>query len=302
MTPRWRGMVAPLLLLLLGQACPQVAQALPGELGSNWTTGMELNLSGRFNPVGASVGGRATVRRRLFHEDHVLRKTGLGNVLLAPSAVGLAVTADTSPAYVRAGVGLEFMPAAVWRMRLTWQATQTFGNFGFLMKFEDRTDPYGPIHRVFRGRVPGAMQARLVQRLMAENLFQVKLWRIILFNLTNVELGRVGPGGGWFYNGEYDLLVRGAWDVVGRNVFLAAVSVLDGKSMPELAVGGFHMVAASVWSRGVTMQAGAAVVVGPPVRGIIPRSASWIILAGFHLWDRHRQSTPYLVWLMSLAF
>lgn len=279
------------------------AHAQPGELGSGWTTGMEATLGGRFNPVGASVAGRVSLRRRLFHEDHWLRRSGLGSALFTPSSVGLQAMADVSPAYVRTGVGLEFMPAAVWRMRLGWQVTQSFGLFGHLMEFDDPRARYGSMERTFRRQKdPGVMQARLTHRVVGENLFQLKVWRIILFNQTNVELSRVGPGGGWFYNGEYDLLLRGAWDVVGRNVLLAAVSVLDGRTMPELAVGGFHMVSASWWSRGITMQAGAAVVLGPPLRGIIPRSASWIILAGFHVYDRNRQSTPYLVWLMSLAF
>jgi hypothetical protein len=261
----------------------------------------ESSLAARSVPVGAGVGTRMSLRYMLFPKGHEVRERPILNALLAPAHLGLGTVAEVSPAFVRAGVGVEFMPLAVWRMRLTYHATQTFGLFGFMTQFDQPQDEYNPVARIARAHVRGAAQARVVHRLMGENLLQAKVWRLLAFNLTNVE-GFTALDGGYFYSGEYDMLLRGRGELVLRNVFLGAVSLLDGPGVPELAVGGFHMFTRSMFTHAQSQQVGLAVVAGPPMRGRIPRGFTWIILAGVHLQDRYHALHPYLVWLATLAF
>ncbi|MBI5495432.1 MAG: hypothetical protein HY904_10445 [Deltaproteobacteria bacterium] len=286
--------------LLVALAVPAAAA---GQLegSGHWAAGAEGSVAGRYNPVGVSAALRTTLRYRFFPPGHPLRQPGLRQALFAPSSVGLAATVDANPAFVRGGVGVEFMPAAVWRTRITYQAAQTFGTFGYMTQFPSRGDAFDGYARWWRMRAGGRATPRIVQRLVADTQWQARVWRFIALDLLTVD-GNWAGADGWFYNGEYDLLVHGRFEVVVRNIGLVALSVLDRAGLPELSVGMFHGVAHAWRSRGQNQQLGAAVIIGPPLRGVVRNAVSVILLAGMHTQSRSRELTPYMVGLATVSF
>lgn len=260
---------------------------------------VENSISGRFGPAGVGAGVRASYRWYPVGQDSMLRRSKMGNQLFSQTYLGLGVTGDLTPAYARAGVGVEVSPAAVWRLRFTWQATQTFGVFGQYQHFENRNDAWDTYGRRKRVRQTGEAPMRVAHRLMGESLLQIQFWRVVGFNLTNVDHTQLGDG--YYYNGEYDLTVSGR-DVVFRNALVAGVILLRRPGLPEVALGGFHMFTRAMVSRHQTQQAGMSVIYAPMGLGHVPKNLTMILLWGFHVQDRFRQAGPYLVWLASWAF
>lgn len=289
-------MVRPLMLvvaLLLG------ASAHAEEWKHIVTLG-EVSGAARIIPLGVGVSGRVFLRYRFFAPDHPFRRSKLGDSLLEQSYVSVFTTHDVNPAFMRAGVGVEVSPAAVWRMRVSYQGIGYAGTFNNLTEFDSNDANWG-IAGVRKAVRDGRSGPDLAQRVMFENQFQIKLYRMVAFTLLNAEYyWRNRPG--YVYAGEYDLLQRSQGEITFRHIGAVAVVVTEGPKTPELAVGLFHAVARSIWSETQNQQAGMVFIYAPVAGQWFVYRSGLTGLFGFSLQDKYKQAFPYAVLQFNFTF
>ena len=258
-----------------------------------WAPAVEVSVAGRYNPLGAALTLRPVVRYRLVPPTSRLRRTTLGDALLAPTSVGWLTQVDVNPAFARAGMGVEVTPAAVWRMRLLAQGTAYFGTFGHLVHVPRADSDYTPTALARRSSSGPHGGPGIATRLYGENLLQAKLSRLVAFDLATAEV-YLHRGKGFVYNGEYDLLLASNGEAVVKNIAIGAVALVDQPRVPYLAAGLFHAVARAARSGGQNQQAGFAFILTPIVGARWASSLQVITLCGWHLQDRYRRGQPYL--------
>jgi len=259
----------------------------------------ELSSAARINPTGVMVQARMIMRYRLVPPSSLLRKTRLGNSVFDPTSVGVMSIVDVNPAFSRVGVGVEVTPAAVWRMRLSYQAIQYFGLFANLMEYPSPKSNWSPSVAKRRNRSGCCHGPDTGHRLLFENLFQLKLYRVVALSLFTVELWRVAREG-TFYSGDYDLLVQSP-DAILKHIGALAVVLTGGPNLPELAVGGFHAVARSIRAQSQNQQAGMLLMYSPVNDRFLLYRTGLTALIGFHLQDRYKQTSPYGVLLLNVS-
>jgi hypothetical protein len=207
--------------------------------------------------------------------------------------MGIALHMDLTPAYLRAGPGVELAPLSAWRIRVTWTPMLSFGTFNSLMRFDAPDADIGERAIAVRGRAGRHHGPALSQRLLADNLLQIKLRWLVLADLTTVDLWSLRRDG-YYYLGEHDLLMDGRGDVAVKNIAIAAASILNRPGAPELAAGVFHAIAHVVRSGGQNQQAGLALLHVPRDRAWLPPSRLGLVaLLGLHLQDRSKALMPY---------
>ncbi|MEW5850509.1 MAG: hypothetical protein AB2A00_17115 [Myxococcota bacterium] len=261
---------------------------------------IEANAGVRYNPLGAATSVRVTLRQHLIARESRLRSTQLGNTLLEPTSVGVATHTELTPAYLRTGVGVEATPAAFWRMRATWQGFAHFGTFNGLMSFDDRRAHHDPASIRERARTGRHHGPAISQRVILENLLQMRIWRLVAADQATAE-GWSAHRKGWFYSGEYDLLMDGTGDVALKNILVVGLGLGMRPRMPEMVVGGFHAFTRVLRSEGQNQQAGLAILHTPVMDAWWLTRAGLIILAGIHLQDRYKTGQPYFAAQVSVT-
>jgi hypothetical protein len=137
-------------------------------------------------------------------------------------------------------------------------------------------------------------------RLLFENIFQIKLWRLVAMDMATADVSFFGQKA-YIYSGEYDLMLDAASEGILRNIGLVGVAVVDQPKMPWLVVGGFHAITRALKTRAQNQQAGLAFLFAPVVDAWLLSRLTLTGLWGFHLEDRFRQNGPYAVLLTTFA-
>jgi len=208
----------PRALLALG-----LAAALP-----TWAEGVErlldLDLYTRLNPAGLQAVGGVTFRKVLVVDS---RYGAPSASLQAGAALGL------SPSTGQASLHAEVQPALFLRVRLQGDAFRYFGHYGALLSFPAATSPYGQATLDAR---KGEAAPAWGRRLLLQPTFLAKAGPVLLRNQTDRAWYRFQGRGPFFYDQEYDVLLRdGDALLANRTQALVPTAVAQG----TLHAGGF---------------------------------------------------------------
>jgi hypothetical protein len=235
-----RGGVAVLGVLgvLCGVAAPgearaqgsQVPVAVPVTVPSSEQTPRDIprlhtfyrvGIAARYNPVGLFTNAAFLLRYRLYDSDALALKDNY---------IGVGPVAFISPAFYRAGIGVEVQPASVLNLSASYEWTGFFGNFNFLQSFPTIQSNYSDAE-LARLAAPNAPAATAPQRasgtlFTVAGLLQLKAGPVALrsnarlfnfnLNVRNSEpvfyepvLDVALPNGGWGLTNDTDLLFVG---------------------------------------------------------------------------------------------
>jgi hypothetical protein len=167
------------------------------------------DLAGQVNPEGLQlfVGG---YRRWISAMDQEL---GTPSSYLQTGA-GLGV----SPAYAKAAIHGEWMPALFAKVRLEYDQYRFFGDFGALLSFPSADSPFGK-HEV--DAMEGQEEKAWGRRVLLQPTLYAKAGPVIISNQTDLAYYRFSGNGPYFLDWEYDTLLKDGDSVIAnRTQFL----------------------------------------------------------------------------------
>ncbi len=168
--------------------------ALPMLAQAPWEGRLDLDAFGAYAPDGVQVNLAASGRRVWSgpRED--------------PGAyLDLGGLAALNAAYAYAGLFAEGQPAPFLLLRAEGNAFRYFGTYGSLLSFAHPDDPFGKA--VFEAR-KGEEEKGNGRRLLVQATPQARLGPLVFRHQATVAWWRFGGRGPWFYEFEYDTLLR----------------------------------------------------------------------------------------------
>lgn len=203
------------------------------------------------------------------------------------TAVGLMV----SPAYAQASMHVEWQPAGFLQLRADYSLFAFFGMQGGLHGLETPDEPYD-IDR--DSSLPGSDKAALGHRGLLRPVLAAQVGPIILRNQTDLALYSVDTTSPYFYEMEYDFLLKRT-DLLVMNQTQLLVQAWKARREAMLLAGGIYDVTYALESDIRRQRAGAAVVWQPvDPWGPLDRFRVYLI-AGWILEDPNRENEPFLI-------
>ncbi len=180
------------------------SQTIADRAAETTRTTVHVDIAGQVNPDGImlSIGG---FRRRIWSSDSY---EGFPTSYMQ-TGLGMAVT----PAYAKASVHGEWMPAIFARLRVEYDLYRFFGQYGALLSFPSAESPFGK--REIEARKGQEESAWGGRALLQPTLF-AKIGKVIVSNQTDIAYYRFNGAGPFFLEWEYDTLV-GDGDIVAAN-------------------------------------------------------------------------------------
>lgn len=172
-------------------------------------TKFHADLAGQVNPEGLQlfVGG---YRRWISAMD---RELGTPSSYLQ-TGMGLGV----SPAYAKAAIHGEWMPAIFAKVRLEYDLYRFFGQYGALLSFPSAGSPFGR-HEV--NAMEGQEESAWGRRVLLQPTLYAKAGPVIISNQTDLAYYRFSGNGPYFLDWEYDTLLKDGDSVIAnRTQFL----------------------------------------------------------------------------------
>ncbi len=234
-----RGLVE-ILFIIITVIFPAVALALGWEIpvpkgDTGFASGSEnvgrntlhADLFTRLNPNGVmlSVGG---YRRIITGKDE---ETGLPSSYLQG---GFAVGAN--PAYSQASAHIEWMPAIFATIRLQYDLYRFFGTNGSLISFSDANAKFG---KAQINALSGKEEDGFGHRIMVQPTVYAKKGPIVFRNQTDFSYYRFDGKGPFFYEAEYDTLLKDG-DLLLANRTMLLYEGWKGRKDASLLVGPFY--------------------------------------------------------------
>lgn len=234
-----RGLVEILFLFVtvfLPPAALAEASEVPGRkgdtgfacaAGNEWQNTLHADLFARLNPNGVmlSVGG---YRRRITEKDE---KTGLTSSYLQG---GFALGAN--PAYGQASVHIEWMPAIFATIRLQYDLYRFFGTNGALLSFPDANAKFGKDQI---NALSGKEESGFGHRIMVQPTVYARKGPVVVRNQTDLAYYRFDGKGPYFYEWEYDTLLKNG-DLLLDNRTALLYEGWKGRKDATLLVGPFY--------------------------------------------------------------
>lgn len=203
------------------------------------------------------------------------------------TAVGLMV----SPAYTQASMHVEWQPAGFLQLRADYSLFAFFGMQGGLHGFETGNEPYD-IDR--DSSLPGTDKAALGHRGLLRPVLAAQVGPIIVRNQTDVALYSVDTTSPYFYEMEYDFLLKRT-DLLVMNQTQLLVQAWKAPREAMLLAGGIYDITYSLETEIQRQRAGAAIVWQPKDPwGPLDRFRVYLI-AGWILEDPNRENEPFLI-------
>ncbi|MEK6698772.1 MAG: hypothetical protein AABZ10_06995 [Nitrospirota bacterium] len=172
-------------------------------------TTFHADLASQVNPEGLQlfVGG---YRRWI---------SGMDQELGTPSSylqTGMGLGA--SPAYTKAAIHGEWMPAVFAKVRLEYDFYRFFGDFGALLSFTSADSPFG--RREVKAK-EGQEESAWGRRVLLQPTLYAKAGPVIISNQTDLAYYRFSGNGPYFLDWEYDTLLKDGDSVIAnRTQFL----------------------------------------------------------------------------------
>lgn len=272
--PAPRALASAVLLVALASLRAEPAQANEIILQSD--------LFARANPAGV-----------------MLQIGGLSRWTLGPSPrpdwpaprLDLGAVVGANPAYGQGSLFAEWMPLAFTVLRAQADLFGFFGANGALLEMPDGQASFGD-HDI--DALAGHERRRLGGRVMLQPTLRAKLGRLIIRNQTDVAWYQLGSGGPYFYEWEYDALVKSNdWIVANRTALLA--ELWSGSADAVLLVGPSYELRRALSAELQRQRLGGLAFFCPADR-LGPLSRPRIFLqAGINLRDRNRQGELFVI-------
>ena len=168
--------------------------------------GIEVDLEGEANPSGLDVSMGAWYRY-IYHSDN----SPLWNGLYVKGGGELSF----NPAYGQVGIYLEWMPISILQMRVQFDRFSFFGRDGSLLTFDNGDEPFGDADIRKRSGQEITGQA---DRLMFQPTLMGELGRYVLENETTFALYSFDQTGPYFWDQEYDTLLKKDDRLIANNI------------------------------------------------------------------------------------
>jgi hypothetical protein len=225
------GITAILLSAVVAEA-----SEIPGPKGdtgfsdvtvNEWRSTLHADLFARLNPNGVmlSVGD---YRRLITGKDE---KTGLtSSYLQGGFALGV------NPAYGQASIHIEWMPAIFATIRLQYDLYRYFGTNGALLSFPDADAKFGKDQI---NALSGKEESGFGHRIMVRPTVYVRKGPVVVRNQTDLAYYRFDGKGPYFYEWEYDTLLKDG-DLLLDNRTALLYEGWKGRNDASLLVGPFY--------------------------------------------------------------
>lgn len=206
---------------------PNDNNCFAGTAGNEWRNTLHADLFTRLNPDGVmlSVGG---YRRCITGKDE---ETGLTSSYLQG---GFALGAN--PAYGQASLHIEWMPAIFATLRLQYDLYRFFGTNGALLSFPDANAKFGKDQI---NALSGKEEGGFGHRIMVQPTIFANMGPVVVRNQTDLSYYRFDGKGPFFYEWEYDTLLKdGDFLLANRSALL--YEGWKGRKDSSLLVGPFY--------------------------------------------------------------
>lgn len=178
----------------------------------------------QYNPIGLA-GIIELDNRYIYHKD----TSPIWNGLYFQEGLGVTVT----PAYLTGSVSLEWLPIAIFKLRLGYDASTYFGNYK--LSFDSTSDFGDSIRKEYKGNEDtGSSNAALIQPTL-----QMKLGKVILVNQTDLTRYSFYGDGPNFLVNQYDLLVEKK-DSIIANKLQVLYEVINENDKKILIMGPYY--------------------------------------------------------------
>ena len=182
------------LVLFTAMRIASGQEGSPSLLGGQY--GAEVDLQGQSPPAGVEISSEAWYRYVYRHDP-----SRLWDGLYVQGGGSL----DINPAYGRIGAYVEWMPVTILQLRTQIDHYAFFGTSGSLLIYTDTNAPFGSgDYRDRRGQEV-SVQA---DRFMLQPTLQGTIGRYVLVNQSTFALYDFKRDGPYFWDQEYDTLLR----------------------------------------------------------------------------------------------
>lgn len=240
-----------------------------------------VDLIGAYNPLGVQVSG-SVIERWVYDVDKER------NVEWSYLQGGIGAT--VSPAYAQVQAHIEWMPAAVFTLRLDTTVFGYFGTLGALRQFDERPTRWD-VDR--KSGLPGRDRNGVAYRVMLQPVLQFQVWKVIFRNPLNVSLYGFGGKGRYFYEYENDTLM-GPTELLLYNQTWLLFEAWKGKKDAMFLIGALYDVTYAVSTKVRRQRVGGLFMIQPkdPV-GAFDRLRVYG-MAGYIIEDEVRKGEPFI--------
>ncbi len=248
---------------------------------NEWRNTIQVDLYTRVNPDGVmlSLGGY----RRLITGKRQAAGLGL-SYLQGGFALGV------NPAYGQVSLYLESMPAIFAKLRLQYDLYRFFGTNGSLLSFPDANARFG---KAQIDALSGKEESGFGHRLMFQPTLFAKQGSVVFRNQTNLDYYFFDGKGPYFYEWEYDTLLKDG-DLLLDNHSSLLYEAWNGRDSSSFLCGPFYEITHAVGAN-LTRQRAGGELIWEPVRSLWslnrPRIYSQV---GTNLQDRNRQGEVFV--------
>lgn len=203
----------------------------PAVLGGKY--GLEADIETQYQPAAVDISTEAWYRR-VYHDD----LSRLWNGLYVQGGGSL----DINPAYGRVGAYVEWMPAAILRLRAQIDRYAFFGGNGSLLVYADKNAPFGSGQlKERRGQEISGQAARFV----FQPTLQGSIGHYVLVNQSTYARYDFNQNGPYFWEQEYDTLLQRQDSLYANDLSLLYDFARQGKDERLLIGPSFEVIHAS---------------------------------------------------------
>jgi hypothetical protein len=237
----------------------------------------QFDLAGGYNP--AALATTADIFfRHVYHQDNSPLWNGL--YLQGGSQIRL------SPAFGRIGVYAEWMPVAVFQLRMQVDRFRFFGNYGSLLDFADKNAPFGDTEKDARD---GEELTGVGNRVLLQPVLRAKFGRYIVRNKTDYAFYELPEPGPYYLEQEYDTLLKTSDRLIANEL-----TVLYTYPLPETFLfGPYYEYVHSFGAKLTRQRIGATFYYEPVKKYKMFDAPRFYIQTGFNLQDRNRDNEFY---------
>jgi hypothetical protein len=292
MNPMTRTLVALSTLLPGLAATPLHAESAVAEQGDVVESSLPTPMHGRYsasgnlvvraNPMGAILfAGLAYCRPYRFDAERKVES----------AAIQFGLGAAVNGAFAQGGPFIEWMPVLPVQLRAQYDVYGFSGKNGSLLSFPTADSSFGD--DVISARA-GTEQRTWAQRFLVRPTLRLKIGRIVLRNQTDFARYQISGEGPYFFEREYDTLLKATDYLVSSRTGLLFV-IKPGRTAPGFALGPAYEV---TYARGAGLTRQRIGVQGSFIPDLGPGLLAGFRIygmAGVNLQDHNRNHEPFLM-------
>lgn len=274
-----------------------------------WATSIAISLLLVTCPYASQAGDNAAQEREqtTFHADIIARGNPTGVMLISgglhrwsglidpeygitATYKQLGATLGVNPAYAQATVYGEWKPALFAQLRLQYDLFGFFGANGSLLSFSTGGAKFG---KKELNALSGHEETALGQRILLQPLLTAKVGPVIIRNTTDLGYYRFDGNGPYFYEAEYDTLLKDG-DFLMNNKTAFLMEAVKGPDCGMLLAGPFYEVTHASAADITRQRIGGQIYWQPAKTAWIAGSSRIYGQVGLNLQDRNRDKEAFL--------